>query len=128
MILTWQGTIFEVNNAVSKTNDTATPKDSSCDGPEPGSRRTFGRSRASLSSKPRSLKAKKYDAAEPEYYRNEAPYHREEYSGPDYSTPTTYYKGTAAIWTGPATITSRKFNIKYRSGEGIRSWGGSMCG
>jgi hypothetical protein len=125
MVLTVQGTVYVVTDAVSKTNDTATPRDQSCPaGPlDPAAnRRNFGRlSRGSRASKPGSLKAKKSDAAEPEYYRNEAPYHREEYSGPsyhheDYSTPTTYYKGSALVWSGPATITSRKYNIKYRSG------------
>jgi hypothetical protein len=44
-------------------------------------------------------------------------HHQEE----PYTSPT-YYKGKAYVLSGPATISSRKFNIKYRSGEGVRSW------
>ena len=91
MALSWKGTVYSVPNAVSKTNATATPRGTTCFDnlfPE-GSRRvgrgSRGASRKPSVAKPAPLKAKKADAAEPEYYHHEDPHHREEYSsGPSY--------------------------------------------
>jgi hypothetical protein len=95
MSLSWEGTIYKVD-AVSKTNTTAPLPDDDCK-PADARRRANPSRKISpnkAAAKPAPQKAKKADAAEPEYYRREDPSGYD--SGPSYhhheepSTPTTY--------------------------------------
>lgn len=102
MALTWQGTIYDTP-AVSKTptnNDPTQDDECTLDSLFP-----VRKGQKKTAAKPAPKKAKKADAAEASYY-------------PDREGPApTFYKGFALLYSGPATISSRKYNLKYRSGE-----------
>jgi hypothetical protein len=71
---------------------------------DPDARRKSGSQKATGKKAGRGSRGLKAEAGEVAYYH-------------DPSTPTTYFKGAALVLSGPATISSRKFNIKYRTGE-----------
>lgn len=109
MVLTQTGTIYKNTDAVSKTNPAQTPQDLSCgDGDGDGARRTGdgkhgkGRGGPNSSKKETRMPAKKADI--------EVAYNS------DNDSPSTYFRGTAFIWTGPVSISSRKYNLKYTTG------------
>lgn len=102
MVLTQTGTIYESTDVVSKTNPTApTPDTVTCPASStfPGFDST---GRSGSARKGKSVPAKKASAAEPAYI---VPGDRD-----------SYFVGGATIFSGPVTITSRKYDIKYAYG------------
>lgn len=124
MVLSWQGREYALA-AVSKTNPGLLPHDDPCkridgirfklsvqDGrlqftpPD----KNAAKSAPPKAATPAPQKVKKAEAAEPAYYHEEP------------STPSTYYVGSAILRSGPVTISSRKYNIKYNAGGERGSW------
>jgi hypothetical protein len=101
MVLTQTGTIYTSTDVVSKTNPTAPVPETTCPAgsfytpPPEGNGSRSAR-------KGKSISAKKADAAELAYI---VPGDRD-----------SYFVGSATIFSGPVTITSRKYDIKYAAG------------
>lgn len=110
MVLTQTGTIYKSTDVVSKTNPTGpVPDPVTCllkDTFSPDNRR--GSSGSARTGK--SIPAKKADAAELAYI---VPGDRD-----------SYFVASATIFSGPVTITSRKYDIKYAYGfmDFVSTW------
>lgn len=96
-VLSQNGAIY-TSTAVSRTNPAAPARDPTCSG-NPFHREVEGRFAGSP------VAAKKADVSE-----------AVQASGDSHSHGHTYYRGVAEIWSGPITITSHKYNIKYKEG------------
>lgn len=111
MVLTHTGTIYGLSSVVSRTQPIIPTTDSSC-GTAFGLRNSNGQRWGGVRGRhaklpqawaDKSQKTKKADTAHIAYQHQ--PY-----------GPTSYYEGGAALYTGPVTITSSKYNIKYHEG------------
>jgi hypothetical protein len=137
MVLTWQGSVHEITNAVSKTNPGMPIVSTACQESDP-----FGRAKdrngkechkgASGNSTEKSAPLKATKPAQPAPVKSAKPtpqqaakpspqqakvvgaadaayYHKDE---------SKYYTGRALLFSGPVTVSSRKYNLKYKRGEG----------
>lgn len=96
MVLSQNGAIY-TSTAVSRTNPAPPARDPACSG-SLFQREIEGRFGGSP------VAAKKADVSETVKASGEHGHSR------------TYYRGVAEIWSGPITITSHKYNIKYKEG------------
>lgn len=111
MLLNWQGDVYS-GLAVSKTNPPPTPgtslgafggspREAPAGFPMKGAPREVSHK---LRDALKSLTSRKAGVAELAYSRDGA------------GAADTYYASIAQIWQGPLTITSHKYNLKYRTG------------
>jgi hypothetical protein len=109
MVLTAQGAIYETRNVVSYVEPVAPMADASCDPVANRSSQSSGRPHSKRiakgpagNKKVATASAEDDGKAKPEYYSNHAPH--------------MVYKGTATIFSGPMSLHSRYYDVKWQVG------------